>query len=108
MTGQSRPGRYPVEMRDRAVRMVFEAERHSGSEWEAICSVAERLGPTPETVRRWVRRVEVDEGRRPGLSTDERERLKQLEREVWELRRANEILKAASAFFAAELDGPRS
>ena len=108
MTGQSRPGRYPVEMRDRAVRMVFEAERHGGSEWEAICSVAERLGPTPETVRRWVRRVEVDEGRRPGLSTDERERLKQLDREVWELRRANEILKAASAFFAAELDGPRS
>ncbi len=108
MTGQSRPGRYPVEMRDRAVRMVFEAERHGGSQWEAICSVAEKLGPTPETVRRWVRRVEIDEGRRPGLSSDERERLKALERENRELRRANEILKAASAFFAAELDGPRS
>ncbi len=108
MTEQRSPGKYPVEIRDRAVRMVFEAEQHGGSQWEAIRSVAEMLGPTPETVRRWVRRVEVDEGRRPGLSTDERERLKQLEREVWELRRANEILKAASAFFAAELDGPRS
>jgi len=108
MTEQSRPGRYPVEMRDRAVRMVFEAERHGGSQWEAICSVAEKLGPTPETVRRWVRRVEVDGGHRPGLTTDEREQLKVLEREVRELRRANEILKAASAFFAAELDGPRS
>jgi transposase len=66
------------------------------------------LGPTAETVRKWVRRVEIDEGRKPGLTTDERERLKQLERENRELRRANEILKAASAFFAAELDGPRS
>ncbi len=70
--------------------------------------MAEKLGPTPETVRRWVRRVEIDKGRRPGLSSDERERLKALERENRELRRANEILKAASAFFAAELDGPRS
>lgn len=108
MSGQRRPGRYPVEMRARAVRMVFEAEGHCGSQWEAICSIAEKLGPTPETVRRWVRQVEIDEGRRPGLSTDERERLKRLERENRELRRANEILKAASAFFAAELDGPRS
>ena len=71
----------------------------------SICSVAEKLGPTPETVRKWVRRVEIDEGQRPGLTTDERERLKALEREVKELRRANEILKSASAFFAAELDG---
>lgn len=107
MTQQRRPGRYPVEMRERAVRMVFEAERRCGSQWEAICSVAEKLGPTAETVRKWVRRAEIDEGTRPGLSTDERERLKQLERENWELRRANEILKSASAFFAAELDGPR-
>ncbi len=95
-------------MRDRAVRMVFEGDQHCDSQWEAICSVAEKLGPTPETVRRPVRRVEVDEGRRPGLTTDERERLKQLEHKVRELRRANEILKAASAFFATELDGPRS
>ena len=107
MTEQRRPGRYPAEFRDRAVRMVFEAEQHSGSQWEAISSVAEKLGPTPETVRKWVRRAEVDEGRRPGLSSDERQRLKDLERENRELRRANEILKSASAFFAAELDGPR-
>jgi transposase len=107
MTEQRRPGKYPVEMRDRAVRMVFEAEAYSGSQWEAICSVAEKLGPTPETVRNWVRRAEIDGGRRPGISSDERERLKALERENRELRRANEILKAASAFFAAELDGQR-
>ena len=107
MTQQRRPGRYPAEMRDRAVRMVLEAEQYADSRWAAICSVAEKLGPTAETVRKWVRRVEIDEGRRPGLTTDERERLKALERENRELRRANEILKAASAFFAAELDGPR-
>ena len=107
MTEQRRPGRYPAELRDRAVRMVFEAEQHSGSQWEAIRSVAEKLGPTAETVRKWVRRVEIDEGHRPGLSSEERERLKVLEREVRELRRANEILKAASVFFAAELDGPK-
>jgi transposase len=88
--------------------MVFEAEQYADSRWAAICSVADKLGPTAETVRKWVRRVEIDEGRRPGLRTDERERLKVLERENRELRRANEILKAASAFFAAELDGPRS
>jgi transposase len=87
--------------------MVFEAEDHSGSQWEAIVSVSNKLGMTSETLRRWVRRVEVDEGRRSGVTSDERERLKQLERENRELRRANEILKAASAFFAAELDGPR-
>jgi transposase len=96
-----------VELREQAVRMVFEAEQHCGSQWEAIRSVADKLGPTPETVRKWVRRVEIDEGQRPGLTTDERERLKALERENRELRRANEILKSASAFFAAELDGPR-
>jgi len=107
MTEQKRPGRYPAEFRDRAVRMVFEAEPHCGSQWEAIGSVAEKLGPTPETVRKWVRRAEIDEGKRPGLTTDERQRLKDLERENRELRRANEILKTASAFFAAELDGPR-
>ena len=107
MSEQRRPGKYPAELRDRAVRMVFEAERHAGSQWEAICSVAEKLGPTAETVRKWVRRIEIDGGQRPGLTTDERERLKQLQRENRELRRANEILKSASAFFAAELDGPR-
>ena len=107
MTEQRRPGRYPDELRERAVRMVFEAQRHCGSQWEAITSVADKLGPTAETVRKWVRCTEVDSGRRPGLTSDERERLKGLEREVRELRRANEILKSASAFFAAELDGRR-
>jgi transposase len=107
MTEQRRPGKYPAELRERAVRMVFESERHANSQWDAICSVAEKLGPTPETVRKWVRRVEIDDGQRPGLTTDERQRLKELERENRELRRANEILKTASAFFAAELDGPR-
>ena len=84
--------------------MVLDHEHEYGSQWEAITSVAEKLGPTPETVRNWVRRAEVDEGRRPGLTTDERERLKALEKENRELRRANEILKAASSFFARELD----
>ena len=84
--------------------MVLEHEHEYGSQWEAICSVAEKLGPTPETVRKWIRRAEVDGGRRPGLTTDERERLKALEKENGELRRANEILKAASSFFARELD----
>ena len=107
MTDQRRPGRYPDELRERAVRMVFEAQRDCGSQWEAISSVAHKLGPTPETVRKWVRRMEIDVGRRPGPTTDERERLKRLEREDRELRRANEILKSASGFFAAELDGRR-
>lgn len=108
MTEQRRPGRYPAELRERTVRMVFEAQAHCDSEWEAICSVAEKVGPTAETVRKWVRRHEIDHGKRPGITTDERARLKELERENRELRRANEILKAASAFFAAELGGPRT
>ncbi|HZJ49456.1 MAG TPA: transposase, partial [Actinomycetota bacterium] len=86
-----RRGRYPSELRERAVRLVFEAQEHAGSQWAAICSIAEKLGPTPETVRHWVRRAEIDEGRRPGLTTEERQRLKELERENRELRRANEM-----------------
>ena len=87
--------------------MVFESERHCGWQWKAICSVAEKLGPTAETVRKWVRRSGIDSGGRPGVTTDERQRLKDLERENCELRRANEFLKSALAFFAAELDGQR-
>jgi transposase len=104
MSDQRRPGRYPAEMRERAVRMVLEHQHEYGSQWEVISSVAEKLGPTPETVRKWVRRAEVDGGVRAGLTTDERERMKLLEKENRELRRANDILKAASAFFGAELD----
>src|SRR5690606_13314197 len=94
MTDQKRLGKYPVELRDRAVRMVFEAEQHCDSQWEAIVSVAEKLGPTAETVRTWVRRVEIDEGRKPGLSSEAGARRKGWERGDRALRRANEILKA--------------
>lgn len=92
--------RYSPEIRDRAVRMVAEHRDEYSSQWAAICSIAHKLGMTPETLRRWVRRAEIDGGLRIGLSTDEREQLKALQREVKELRRANEILKAASVFFA--------
>jgi transposase len=97
--------RYSPEVRERAVRMVFEHEHAHASQWAAIVSFAGKIGCTPETLRSWVRRAEVDEGRRPGVTTDERERLRELERENRELRRANEILKSASLFFATELDG---
>jgi transposase len=95
---------YPAELRERAVRLVFEHQGEYPSQWKAIVSVAEKLHITPETLRVWIRRAETDSGARPGLSTSDRERLHDLEREVKELRRANEILKAASAFFARELD----
>ena len=97
--------RYSPEVRERAVRMVFEHEHAYGSQWAAIVSFAGKIGCTPETLRSWVRRAEVDEGRRPGMTTGERVRLRELERENRELRRANEILKSASLFFATELDG---
>jgi transposase len=97
--------RYSPEVRERAVRMVLEQQHAHASQWAAIVSFAAKIGCTPETLRSWVRRVEVDEGRRPGISSDERARLKELERENRELRRANEILKSASLFFATELDG---
>ena len=96
--------RHPAELRERAVRMVFEHQHEYPSQWKAIESIAAKLDIHHETLRLWVRRAEVDEGRRPGLTTDERARMKDLERENKELRRANEILKAASAFFGAELD----
>jgi len=96
--------RYPKEVRERAVHLVFEHEREYDSQWAAIGSIASKLGMTPETLRKWVRSGETDQGLRPGLTTSERERLKELERENRELRRANEILKAAATFFGAELD----
>ena len=100
--------RYPVELRERAVRMVVEIRAEHESEWAAMTKVAQLLGVgTPETVRKWCRQAEVDAGRRPGLSTDESAELKRLKRENLELRRANGILKAASSFFAAELDRPQ-
>jgi len=100
----TRPGRYPQELRERAVRMVFEHQDEHSSQWAAITSIAEKFGVSSETLRKWVRRAETDGGLRPGLTTDERERVKGLERENRELRRANEILKSAAAFFGAELD----
>jgi transposase len=96
--------RYPLEVRERAVRLVLEHVGEYPSQWAAITSIAAKCGMTPETLRKWVRRAEVDAGRRPGLTTDERRRLQELERENRELRRANEILKSAASFFARELD----
>ena len=96
---------YPQEVRERAVRMFFDQQGQYASQWEAIRSISSKIGCTAETLRKWVRQVEVDTGRRGGLSTDEKARMKELERENRELRRANEILKKASAYFAqAELD----
>jgi transposase len=100
----TRATRYPVEVRERAVRLVVEHTSEYRSQWAAITSIATKCGMTPETLRKWVVRAEVDAGARPGLTSDERKRLKALERENRELRRANEILRAASAFFARELD----
>ena len=96
--------RYPKEVRERAVRLVFEHEREYNSQWAAISSISSKLGMTVETLRKWVRAAETDEGLRGGLTSTERERMKQLERENRELRRTNEILKAATRFFGAELD----
>jgi transposase len=98
------PGRYPDEVRERAVRMVFEHGGEYPSQWKAIESISEKLGINHETLRIWVRRAEIDSGQRAGLTTDERTRLHDLEKEVKELRRANEILKSAAVFFGAELD----
>ncbi len=96
--------RYPPEIRERAVKLVFEHEHEYPSQWKAICSIAEKSDLNRETLRQWVRQAECDTGRRPELTTDERQRMNDLEREVKELRRANEILKSAAAFFGAELD----
>jgi|SRR6478752_5007530 transposase len=99
---------YPLELRERAVRMVAEVQGEYPSQWAAIGAVAEKLGiGSTETLRKWVRRAEVDAGQRPGLTSEEHTEIKRLKRENAELRRANEILKAASSFFAAELDRPQ-
>jgi transposase len=101
------PKQYPTELRQRAVRLVAEQRDQYQSEYEAIRSIATKLGiSTPETLRKWVRQTEIDSGRRSGTTSEESAELRKLRAEVKELRRANEILKAASAFFAAELDRP--
>lgn len=101
------PRQYSSAFRERAVRLVDTAmEASDGSEFEAIRSVASKLGVAEETVRRWRRKAQVDAGQRPGTTDSEHVEIRRLKREVAELRRANEILKSASAFFAAELDRP--
>ncbi len=101
----ARTTRFSQEVRERAVRMVFEHGGQYGSEWEAMRSIAEKTGCSAETLRKWVRQTEIDTGRRGGIRSEEQVRVKDLERENRELRRANEILRKASAYFAqAELD----
>jgi transposase-like protein len=100
------PRKYPAELRERAVRLVLEAREQEPelSLNAAVVRIGERVGINKDTLRGWCRQSEIDVGRRPGITTDERARIKQLEREVHELKRANEILLAASSFFARELD----
>jgi len=100
--------RYPDELRQRAVRLVLDARDESGGRRGVCTRVGQQLGVPPDTLRGWVQRAEVNEGARPGITTEEHARMVALEREVRELRRANAILKAASAFFAAELDRPQN
>ena len=100
------PRKYPDELRERATRMVVEARRNPATRPGAIARIGDQLGINRETLRNWVTQAEIDAGDRPGTTTDQDQRLAELEREVRELRRANAILKSASAFFAAELDRP--
>jgi transposase len=99
--------RYSPEVRERAVRLFRESVEDHDSEWAALQSIASKIGCAAETLRKWVRQSEIDDGQKAGMSTTERERIRELEREVRELKRANEILRKASAYFAqAELDRP--
>lgn len=101
------PKQYPKDVRDRAVRLVLEHREQYETEYEAIKSIAVKLGiGSAETLRKWVRQAEIDSGKRPGTTTEESAEIRRLRRDNAELRRANEILKAASAFFAAEIDRP--
>ena len=100
------PRKYPDELRERAVRLVLDAKAEQGSAKGACGRIGNQLGINPETLRGWVAQAEVDAGIRPGTTTADAERIEELEREIRELRRANAILKSASAFFAAELDRP--
>jgi transposase len=96
--------KYPDELRERAVKMVFEIRERDGKGHGELARVGRQLGVHPEALRSWVKQAEIDDGERPGITTGDKQRIAELEREVRELRRANEILKAASAYFARELD----
>jgi len=96
----NRSKRYSPEIRERAVRMVFEHQRGYGSGWAAMCLISNKNGCTAETLRKWVRRAEIDQGKRSGMTSSDRERFKELERENRGLKQANEILRKASALFA--------
>jgi len=101
------PRKYPDELRERAIRLVIDARKDPATRPGACRRIGEQLGINPETLRGWVQQAEIDAGDRPGMTTPDAQRLAELEREVRELRRANAILKSASAFFAAELDRPQ-
>jgi transposase len=105
-TGRPSPRKYPPELKERAIRMVLDSYDRGEERFGTITRIANELGISPESLRKWVRQAEVDRGERAGTTSEDAKRISELERENRELRRANEILKSASAFFAAELDRP--